>query len=75
MKYSKYSLNQRSNKKIVTHWAFKEGVFKTPQGKYIARILDHRGYVTLSSHETEEEAKKVYDNFYISKGQLMKAEI
>lgn len=67
MKYSIHSLNQKSNKKIVTDWAFKEGVFKTPRGKYIARILDHRGYVTLSSHNNEEEAKKVYDDFYLKR--------
>lgn len=38
MQYSKHTLNQKSTKKMLTDWAFKEGVFKTPQGKYIARI-------------------------------------
>jgi len=67
MKYSEHSLKQRSKKECRAYaqsWAFKEGVFLTPHGKYIARIKDHRGYVTLSQHNTEDEAKKVYDAFY-----------
>ena len=55
------------NKYGLTDWAFKEGVFKTPQGKYIARVFDKsRKYVTLSSHDTQEEAQKVYDDFYLN---------
>ena len=67
MKYSEHSLRQRSTKECRAYaksWAFKEGVFLTPRGKYISRIKDHRGYVTLSQHDTEQEAQKVYDAFY-----------
>ena len=67
MKYSDHSLKQKSKKECRTYtniWAFKEGVFLTPGGKYIARIKDYRGYVTLSQHNTKEEAQKVYDFFY-----------
>lgn len=66
MKYSKHSLQQKSCKKMYTDWAYKEGVFKTPQGKFIARILDYRGYVTVSSHDTEQDAQKAYDDFYLN---------
>ena len=67
MKYSEYSLKRQSKKECRAYaqsWAFKEGVFLTKRGKYIARIKDHRGYVTLSQHDTEEEAQEVYDSFY-----------
>ena len=70
MNYNKYSLNAHSKKKATinaTGYAFKEGVILTPQGKYIARVKDHRGYVTLSQHKTKKEAEKVYNQFYQSK--------
>lgn len=68
MNYSNYRLHQVSKKSYKPNsWAFQEGVFVTPQKKYIARIKDHRGYVTLSQHNTEEEAKKAYEDFMLNK--------
>lgn len=75
MKYSKYSLNQHSNKKFKTSWQGKEGIFLTPQGKYIVRVkikllnTTLSQYRTLSQHETEEEAKIVYETFIKNKNE------
>ena len=70
MTYSKHSLSQKRKGKLTmkgTPWAFKEGVFLSPNGKYIARVKDSNGYTTLSQHDTEVEAQIVYDNFYSQK--------
>ena len=68
MKYSKHSLRARKKQGLTTHsqsWAFDEGVFKTPQGFYIARVYKvGSGFVTLSKHDTEDDANKVYEDFY-----------
>ena len=51
-----------SKKKFITDWAFKQGVFKTPQGKFIVRIKNNKGYFsTISSHNTEDEATLKYN--------------
>ena len=69
MRYSKHSLRKRRNKSCLAsgcRWSFKEGVFKTPRGKWIARVFKkvNGGFVTLSQHDTKEEAQAVYDGFY-----------
>lgn len=67
--YSQHSLNQNSKKKFFTDWSKKEGVFETPQGKWICRISEPMqntsllNYTTISQHDTEEEAQKAYDEF------------
>ena len=66
--YSEYSLKRKSKRNLKAHaqsWAFKEGVFLTPRGKWIARVKDNkRGYVTLSQHDKESDAKEIYIAFY-----------
>jgi len=47
-------------KKFITEWAYKEGIFKTSHGKFIARIKVGNRYETISMHPTYEEAEKVY---------------
>ena len=58
---------------FVSSWAHEEGVFLTPRGKYIARVLSRgsdcsdgtsRHYTTISQHDTEEEAEKARVNYY-----------
>lgn len=63
MKYSKHSLNQKSKITLVTNWAFKEGVFQTPKGDYIARIKikNKNRYETISRHKTKEEAESAFN--------------
>lgn len=65
MKYSKYSLKTITSKKFTTDWSFKEGVFKTPSGDFIARIkkMNTNLYKTISRHKTYNEAKLAID-FY-----------
>ncbi len=38
MRYTKYSLAQYNKRDFISDWAYKEGVFSTPQGDYIVRI-------------------------------------
>ena len=65
MKYTEHSLRQVSGNKFIADWAFKEGVFLTPQRKWIARVLKpSNNYVTLSQHSKKEDAEKVYNDFY-----------
>lgn len=63
MKYSIHSLNAKNNKKFTTDWSFKEGVFKTRAGDFIARIKKKNKnlYETISRHKTYEEAKLAFD--------------
>lgn len=51
-----------SRKKFISKWAYKEGVFETLLGKFIARIKirNSNRYTTLSMHPTYEEAERVY---------------
>lgn len=54
-------MKSTASRKFTTEWAFKEGVFKTPQGKFIARIkVNNNRYETISIHPTYEEAEKAY---------------
>ena len=66
-KYSEYSLRQKSNKKFITPWAYKKGVFKTNKGDFICRILRKAGnnFETISRHNTKEEAEEAYKNYYV----------
>ena len=51
---------------FITDWAFKQGVFKTPQCKFIVRIKDSRGhFTTVSSHDSEMEANSKYNQLTI----------
>ena len=67
MRYSKHSMvNKKPIKNFVTDWHHKEGVFETPQGKFIARVKkilknNSIGYETISQHNTKEEAQIAYD--------------
>ena len=63
MKYSEYSLNARSKRKLTTDWSFKEGVFETRQGDFIARIKKKNKnlYETISRHKTYEEAMEAFN--------------
>lgn len=63
MKYSKHSLKQYNKKKLTSDWAYQEGVFLTPQGKYIVRVRRNSHFETISQHGTEKEAKKTYEDF------------
>ena len=58
-------MNRRA---YISKWAHKEGVFLTPQGKYIARVRNKKkgsnNYTTISSHDTEQAAQKAYNDFY-----------
>lgn len=62
--YSKYSMNQKSKKSLITDWAYKEGVFLSPNGKWIARVRDGRNLKTISQRDTKELAEIVYNKFY-----------
>ena len=44
-------------------WAFKVGVFKTPQRKWIVRIKlgENKRATTISQHDTEQEALNKYN--------------
>ena len=62
--YTKNELNQNNKKKLVTDWAYKEGVFQMRNNKWIARVRKGSSLTTLSQHNTQEDAQVVYDNFY-----------
>jgi len=61
MKYTEFAMIQKRKKGFVTDWAYKEGVFKTGAGDYIARIKKHGYFTTLSRHATKKAAEKVYN--------------
>ena len=67
MKYSDFSLKTKNSKTFYSNWAYKEGVFETPQGKYIARVRIRSNFTTLSQHDTESEAKAIYDNYNLKR--------
>ena len=61
-----YSGKNGSKKNFISDWAFKHGVFKTPQGKFIVRIKDNKGhFTTISSHNSEVEAVLKYNELTI----------
>jgi len=64
MKYTKHSINQNNKRVFITDWAYKEGVFLTPSGAYIARVKNKGKFNTISQHKTELDAKAAYDNHY-----------
>ncbi len=57
-------MKQKRKKPLITDWAYKEGVFLTPKGNYIARVRQGSNLKTISQHKTEEDAQKAYDDFY-----------
>ena len=57
-----YSGKNTNRKNFISDWAFKQGVFKTPQGKFIVRIKNNKGhFTTISSHNSEDEATLKYN--------------
>ena len=61
-----YSGKNNNRKNFISPWAFKQGVFKTPQGKFIVRIKDNKGHFnTISSHNSEVEANLKYNQLTI----------
>ena len=48
--------------KFKTEWVNKEGVFETPQKKFIVRVKIGRHRKTVGQYETKEEADLVYNN-------------
>lgn len=62
--YSKHSMvNKKVKGEFITDWHHSEGVFETPQGKFIARVNDKGHFKTLSQHYTRDEAEISYNNF------------
>ena len=61
--YNQHSLSNYRKTPFITNWAYKEGVFLSPNGKYIARVRSENTFKTLSQHEKIEDAQKVYDDF------------
>ena len=67
-KYSSFSKSSWNNMKLVTSHRHKEGIFKMPNGKFIARVKkDKYTTTTLSQHSTEQEALEAYNKFYENK--------
>jgi hypothetical protein len=62
--YPEYSLKKKSKKSLITSWAYKEGVFLSPNGKWIARVRKGSNLQTISQHETKEQAEIAYKQFY-----------
>jgi len=71
MKYSRKEtpdyVKSNRRRRFVSFYAYKSGVFLAPNNKWIARVLKEGTLTTLSQHDTEEEAKNVYDIFYNNK--------
>lgn len=60
--YNDHSKVQKNLMKFITDWAYKEGVFQTPQGKFIVRVKTHNGFFrTIKSCTTKEEADTHYN--------------
>lgn len=49
--------NKKPLKRFVTDWAFCEGVFETPGGKWIARVRVKGRYNTISQHDKKKDAE------------------
>ena len=66
--YNNFSKSVQNKRQMITDYGYKEGVFKTPQGKFIARVKkgNNKTLTTISQHETEEEAISAYNAFYNS---------
>lgn len=67
-KYNDFSKTVQNKRQIITDYGYKEGVFETPQGKFIARVKKgkNKTLTTLSQHNTLEEANFAYSTFYNS---------
>lgn len=63
-RYSSFSLNNKSNKKMIPDWAYTTGVLETPRGKFIARVRDKGTCRTISQHDKREDAQEAHDKFY-----------
>ena len=52
-KYNNFSKSVQNKKQMITDYGYKEGVFKTPQGKFIARVKkgNNKTLTTISQHE------------------------
>jgi hypothetical protein len=57
-------MKQKRKKPLITDWAYKEGVFLSPNGKWIVRVRDGSNLKTISQHETKEQAECAYNGFY-----------
>ncbi len=62
--YSEHSMKQKRRKPLITPWAYKEGVFLSPNKKWIARVRNGAVLTTLSQHDTKEQAEIAYASFY-----------
>ena len=67
-RYNDFSKTVQNKRQIITDYGYKEGVFETPKGKFIARVKkgNNKTLTTISQHETEEEAISAYNAFYNS---------
>ena len=67
-RYNEFSKSVQNKRQLITDYAYKEGVFKAPNGKFVARVKrgKNKALTTLSQHETEEEAISAYNAFYDS---------
>ena len=67
-KYNEFSKTIQNKRQIITDYGYKEGVFETPQVKFIARVKKgkNKTLTTLSQHNTIEEANLAYSTFYNS---------
>ncbi len=67
-RYNDFSKTIQNKRQIITDYGYKEGVFETPQGKFIARVKKgkNKTLTTLSQHNTIEEANLAYSAFYNS---------
>lgn len=62
-KYSGMAMRMVKPHCYITKWAYEEGVFPTPQGKFIARIRKGNLVTTLAQYDTKEEAEKRYSEY------------
>ena len=51
MRHSKFLMQHKGNSKFIATWFDEEGVFLTPQGKWIARVRKGSLLTTISQHE------------------------
>ena len=63
-----YSKRPNGSKGFITDWHHSEGVFETPQGKFIARVKRRNKrnswiYETISQHACKEDAQKAFNTF------------
>ena len=67
--YNKHSIrNKKPISSFTTDWHHSEGVFETPQRKFIARVkklskTNTTIYHTISQHNTREEAQTAFNQY------------